>query len=135
MRHGLWRYEMGYSAKIIKKILIVEDDSVIAAMNKFIVEALGYTVIDVVSTGEEAVKAAAKLKPDLIFMDIELAGKLTGVGAAKIIKEKLDVPIIYISGCSDAKMIKEAEQTQPYGFLIKPVSAKDIQHVLTSAFL
>lgn len=102
-----------------KKILIVEDEFIIALSTQKRLELQGYQVVDIASTGEDAVKAALKHKPDVILMDIKLAGPMDGIEAAKLIRKQLIVPIIYMSAYSDKKILERAHATQPYGIFLK----------------
>jgi two-component system, response regulator PdtaR len=101
------------------KILIVEDEFIIALSTQKRLELQGYFVVDIASTGEEAVKAALKYKPDVILMDIKLAGQMDGIEAAKQIRKHMIVPIIYMSAYSDKKILERANSTQPFGVFLK----------------
>ena len=79
------------------KILIVEDDKLLSTTYTMFVEDLGYEICEVCSSGEEAIKLVEDKCPDLIIMDIYLSGKLDGVETAKLILEKVNVPIVYIT--------------------------------------
>jgi CheY-like chemotaxis protein len=117
-----------------KRILIVEDELIIALSNRSVVQKLGHEVAGVAVSGEEAVEKALALTPDLILMDITLAGSLSGVEAAIRIKEKLSVPVIFISSNTDNRTLRDARETAPYGFLMKPVSEQDMSVMISSVF-
>ena len=106
-----------------KNVLIVEDDSFQAHMLKILLTFLGYDVVAVSSTGEEAVNLTSKLKPQIIFMDIALGGEIDGIEAVKRIYAKFPaVEIIYLTGNSDSKHKNRAENIGFNDFLIKPIN-------------
>lgn len=80
----------------------------------------GYDVIDIISSGEEAITSAVELEPDLILMDIKLSGKMSGIDAAEEIKKYTDVPIIYITAYADEESIHKAKLTEPFAYIVKP---------------
>ncbi len=108
------------------KILIVEDESITAMDIKRTLEILGFEILPIASEGEEAIKTAEKLKPDLILMDINLKGKISGIEAAEKIINLLDIPIIYLTAFSDKKTFERVKLTKPYGFLTKPINQEGL---------
>lgn len=116
-----------------KSILIVEDEAVSALDLSKILENLGYQVAGIVSTGEKAITAADEKQPDLILMDIHLAGKISGIEAAATILQKYPIPIIYVTAYSEPELVREAKLTRPYGFIIKPFTERVIQTVIEIA--
>ena len=74
----------------------------------------------VASSGEEAINEAALTFPNIVLMDIVLKGEMNGVEAARQIREKFDIPIIYLTAYSDDEMLERAKETKPYGYLVKP---------------
>jgi cellulose synthase/poly-beta-1,6-N-acetylglucosamine synthase-like glycosyltransferase/CheY-like chemotaxis protein len=109
----------------IKKILLVEDESTVALDIKDILESSGYEVPFVASRGEEAVKEAVKLRPDLVLMDITLKGNMDGIEAAsKIII--LNIPVVYLTANSDNLTLKRATKVPAYGYIVKPYNQKEL---------
>ncbi|NWF90726.1 MAG: response regulator [Ignavibacteriaceae bacterium] len=108
------------------KILIVEDESIVGADLKDTLLKLDYTVIDVVRTGEDAITKAFNTKPDLILMDIMLDGNISGIDAAQKIKEKIDVPIIYLTAYADEGTIQNAKLTDPFAYILKPFEERTL---------
>ena len=102
------------------RILLVEDEKLIARNERDTLERMGYEVVDSIRKGNEAVEKALSLKPDLILMDISLKGEMDGIEAASKIMEHSTVPIIYLTGRSDKGTLERAKKTKPYGFLTKP---------------
>jgi len=104
-----------------KKILIVEDDKMLMTVYRMFISELGYEVLDTVREGEQAIEACKKEKPSLVIMDIHLLGEMDGIKAAKIIQEKQDVPVIFLTSDTEEATIKRAIKTNSYGYLLKPV--------------
>jgi CheY-like chemotaxis protein len=105
-----------------RKIMIVEDDAIIANDLQMIVEDAGYEVIAAVNSGEKAINMAQKVKPDLVLMDIMILGLLDGIEAAAAIFIKLDIPVIYVTAHSNPDILKRIKLTNPYGHIVKPYS-------------
>jgi PAS domain S-box-containing protein len=103
-------------------IMIVEDEAVISMHIQNSLIKLGYDVCGCVNSGEEAVRMASELKPDLILMDIILQGRMDGIEAAKIIKDTLGVPVVYMTGNADFQTITKARETDPHGYVLKPIN-------------
>lgn len=117
------------------KILIVEDENIVAMdIRKSLLEA-GYEVTSIVGSGEEAIVKVREQKPDLILMDIVLKGKMTGIDAARIIIRYFDVPIIYMTALSTDDSLLEATNLESYGFLRKPFSANELNIAIEMAFI
>ncbi|MCK9580807.1 MAG: PAS domain S-box protein [Methanoregula sp.] len=109
-----------------KAILIVEDEGITALDIKAILITHEYHVAGVVSSGELAIDAVNAQVPDLILMDIHLAGKISGIDAAEKILSTHNVPIIYLTAYSEPELVAQAKMTRPYGYLIKPVSERAV---------
>ena len=108
------------------RILVVEDEAIVAMGIKEKLEDLGHKVVDIVFTGEDAVEKALKVKPDLILMDIVLKGELDGIEAASKIRNRINIPIIYLTAYSDKEILKRARMTEPYGYIIKPFNNSEL---------
>lgn len=102
------------------KILIVEDEQIIAFNLAGRLKRLGYEVPEYVSNGEDAINRAVELKPDLILMDIMLDGEMDGIQAAEKIHEKTEIPHLFLTASSDDETVERAKHTEPLGYLIKP---------------
>lgn len=102
------------------KILIVEDESIVALALQEMIEQLGYNVVGNVLNGEEAIEKTMNLKPDLILMDIRLKGTIDGVETARKIRNKADIPIIYLTAYGDEETVHRAKKTDPSAYIIKP---------------
>ena len=93
----------------------------------------GYDVIDIVSSGEKALEKALGLKRNLILMDILLKGSMTGIDAAREIKNKMEIPIIYLTAYCSAETFEGDEITQPSAYLIKPFQENDLKFAIEMA--
>ena len=114
----------------MKKILMVEDDLFISMINKKCLEQLGHNVILVIRNGLDAIEAAKNLNPDVILMDVRIAGEIDGIEAMEEIRKFSDVDVIYISGDSDPETLLRAEKTRMLGFRIKPIFIDDLKDLL-----
>ena len=104
----------------MKRIMIVEDEPIIAASYKIALEKAGFYIPKVFDKGEKAVKEILNISPDLILMDIKLRGELSGIEAAKLIQKRKKVPIIFISGNKDIK--EEVRVIKFAKYMSKPVN-------------
>ena len=107
-------------------ILIVEDDAHSAFILKTILSQYGYEILPIAVDSTSALKQVDNKKPDLILMDITLPGQLDGIEVAKRIKQKWDIPIIYLTGHSSEGIIERVKETTPFGFIIKPYDPKSV---------
>jgi CheY-like chemotaxis protein len=108
------------------RILVVEDESLVALDIRNTLERLGYAVPATVFSGEDAVKKAEELQPDLVLMDIMLAGDMDGIEAADIIHTRCDIPVIYLTAYADDETLARAKITDPFGYLLKPFEAREL---------
>ena len=107
------------------KILIVEDEPEVGEVTKCILESLGYAVLSIVSTGEEAIKIVGRMSPDLVLMDIELGGDIDGINVAEQIHDRFNVPVVYLTAYADEDKLQRAKVTEPYGYILKPFKKKN----------
>lgn len=115
---------------MVKKVLIVEDDTILSMINKKYVELLGHKVIQSVRTGQGAIDAVKKHNPDLILMDIRIEGEMDGIEAMCEIRKFSNTPVVYLTGNSEPSSKIRAEGTGMLGFFIKPISLDDLKSVL-----
>ena len=109
------------------KILIVEDDAIIAFKLRLTLEELGYVVVNTADTGEKAIQFAIQGQPDLVLMDIRLKGPMDGIQATEQIRSQMEIPVIFMTAYSDEDKIKRAKNSLPYGYLLKPVQDKELE--------
>jgi len=103
----------------VAQIMVVEDERITAKDIESALESAGYGVTGLVHSGEEAVRKAGELRPDLVLMDIKLEGKMDGIEAATQIRERYDIPVIYLTAYSNAGIVQRAKMTEPAGYLLK----------------
>ncbi|MDJ1175022.1 hybrid sensor histidine kinase/response regulator [Roseofilum capinflatum] len=115
-------------------ILIVEDELLIAKGLARKLKKLGYQVMDIVASGEEAIHYSITHKPDLILMDIVLEGEMDGIEAAEKINEFQSIPIIYLTAYADDATLIRAEETNYYGYLLKPCKERELYATIKMAF-
>ncbi|MGH7930174.1 MAG: response regulator, partial [Candidatus Binatia bacterium] len=115
------------------RIMIVEDEGVVALHLAQRLEELGHTVPVVVGSGPEAVRQAAAVHPDLVLMDIHLKGRMDGIEAAEEIRAKDDIPIVYLTAYADEPTLQRAKITEPYGYVLKPFQTRDLQITIEMA--
>jgi diguanylate cyclase (GGDEF)-like protein/PAS domain S-box-containing protein len=102
------------------RILIVEDESIVALDLANSLETMGYSVVGRVARGLDAIQSAVDLRPDLVLMDIHLKGEMDGIEAAEVIRARCDIPIIFLTAHADAATLQRARVTEPFGYLLKP---------------
>jgi PAS domain S-box-containing protein len=115
------------------KILIVEDEVIVAQDIQDMVKARGYDALAIVSSGEAAIQKAAELKPDLVLMDIVLKGEMDGIEAAEQIRDRFRIPIVYLTAYAEAKTIERAKVTEPFGYLLKPFEERELHTAIEIA--
>jgi len=118
-----------------RKIMLVEDDNTTSAIIKKYVSKLGYSEIDAVSTGEEAIKRIAGNPPEIIIMDITLDGQMDGIDSAKYINSTYDIPVIYITSSSEVETFERIKETNPFGYILKPVDRHELKASIDMALL
>ncbi|MFW6137246.1 MAG: HD domain-containing phosphohydrolase, partial [Candidatus Aminicenantaceae bacterium] len=115
------------------KIMVVEDEGIVARDIRNMLIGLGYTVTDVLSTSEKAIQAASEKSPDLVLMDIMLEGERSGVDAADYIYSRLNIPIVYLTAFTDETSLQRAKKTEPFGYLLKPFEERELQTTIEIA--
>jgi CheY-like chemotaxis protein len=110
-----------------RTILVVEDEFITATDIRNSLQGMGYDVPVIADNGEEALRKADEMRPSLVLMDIGLRGKMTGIEAGKQIRERFDIPVIYLTAHSDESTFWNALSSEPYGYIIKPFEARELQ--------
>ena len=109
------------------RVMVVEDGRIVARDLAATLVELGYEVVAIASSGEEAVTTARALRPDLILMDIRLAGRMDGIEASSIIRGEQDTRVIYLTAHSDNETLRRAGITEPLAYLVKPFAAVELK--------
>lgn len=112
------------------KILIVEDEMIIAANISLQLSNLGYHISGIVPRGEEALLHLKDNKPDIVLLDIQLKGKLDGIETALLMQKEYDIPVIYLTANADDAHFDRAKTTNPYAFISKPFKKTDLQRAV-----
>lgn len=115
------------------KILIVEDESIVAKDIQFSLNKLGYAVCGIASSSDKAIDLAGKEQPDLVLMDIMLKGDINGIDTALKMKEMFTVPVIFLTAYADEATLEKAKIAEPYGYIIKPFKEVDLQTTIEVA--
>jgi len=110
-----------------EKILIVEDDDIIARVEDWRLKNLGYTVCGRATNGADAIELVANKKPDVVLMDINIKGEIDGIETARMIKKEFNIPVIYVTSHSDGATLVRAKETKPDGFILKPFEDNDLR--------
>ncbi len=115
------------------RILVVEDEAIIAADLRQQLIKLGYEPVGHAVSGEQAVQLARELKPDLVLMDIQLSGAMDGVAASRAIQETLSLPVIFLTAFGEEQTFERAKLTDPFGFILKPFTERELRTTLAMA--
>jgi PAS domain S-box-containing protein/putative nucleotidyltransferase with HDIG domain len=131
--HWVGERELDAKAAHPVKVLVVEDESVVSKDIQESLKGLGYTVCGTASAGEEAIKKAEALQPDLVLMDIVLKGNIDGVEAAETIRSRFHIPVIYLTAYSDEHTLNRAKVTEPSGYILKPFDERELHTTIEVA--
>jgi PAS domain S-box-containing protein len=115
------------------RLLVVEDENIIAMDLKSRLTRLGYVVPALVSSGEEAIQTVEQIRPDLVLMDIVLKGAMDGVQTAEYIRARFDVPVIYLTADLDEEVMQRITLSEPYGYILKPFEDRELQMAIQIA--
>jgi PAS domain S-box-containing protein len=115
------------------RILVVEDESIVALDIKQRLEGMGYAVVGIAATGEQAIRKAGEEKPDLILMDIKLRGKMDGIEAAEIIRSSHNLPILFLTAFADEATLQRARVTEVFGYILKPFEERELNITIEMA--
>jgi len=114
-------------------VLVVEDEPIVALELQSYLDGMGYACAGHVTSGEAAVEAAARLRPDLVLMDVTLDGPMDGIEAAEAIRAARDVPVVFLTAFGDPATVARAKAAAPFGYLLKPFEERDLRAALEVA--
>ncbi|MDP7741609.1 MAG: response regulator, partial [Lentisphaeria bacterium] len=114
-------------------IVIVEDEPIVAMDIKRCLKQLGYQVAAVAASSEDAVQQVVDNRPDLVLMDIRLKGDIDGIETAWRVRQRFNVPIVYLTAHSDPETLERAKFTEPYGYILKPYEDRDLHTTIEMA--
>ena len=134
LKNSKWTKDKNITQKIQKmdekmgkaKILVVEDQAIVALNIKNRLKNLGYSVPSAVVSGKEAIREAELINADLVLMDIMLKGDMDGIEAAQIIKSRFGIPVIYLTACTDFETLERAKLTDQEEYISKPFKEEDL---------
>lgn len=115
------------------RILVVEDEAIVALDIRRQLAELGYEPAGHTMQGEEAVEMAGRLHPNLVLMDVKLAGKMDGITAAREIRERFSIPVVFLTAYAGDETLLRAKRAEPYGYIIKPFEERDLRTVIEMA--
>jgi PAS domain S-box-containing protein len=115
------------------KILIVEDENNVAKDLQKRLMNLGYDIVGIVSTGEEAIKKAIASSPDLVLMDVRLKGEMDGIEAASALRFQHGIAVVFLSAYADNDTLKRASKTEPFGYILKPFEERELHTTIEMA--
>lgn len=110
-----------------ERILLVEDDDIIARVADWRLKNLGYEVCGRAVSSAEAMDLVVKTLPDLVLMDINIKGDIDGIETTKLIKNGFNLPVVYVTSHSDGSTLERAKETHPDGFIVKPFDDNDLR--------
>ena len=108
------------------RLLIVEDEGIVALNIQRRLEGLGYNVVANVASGEQVIAVVEETRPELVLMDIKLEGKVDGIEAAAQIRDQFQIPVVYLTAYTNEETLNRAKLTEPYGYILKPFEARDL---------
>jgi PAS domain S-box-containing protein len=115
------------------KILIVEDENIVAKDIKGSLKGFGYEVVDIIGSGEEALRRSEELRPDLVLMDIMLKGKMNGIEVAQHIRDHIHIPVVFLTAYADEDTLHSAKLSEPFGYIIKPFEDAELHSTIQMA--
>jgi CheY-like chemotaxis protein len=116
-----------------KRVLIVEDETIVSEDLRGMLTGLGYAVVGVAATGDDALRLARAERPDLVLMDIHIQGAKDGIETAEALFTELDIPVSYLTAYADGPTLERAKATLPFGYILKPFDEQDLRTTIELA--
>ena len=117
----------------MSKVLVVDDEAIITMQLEERLCAMGYTVVGMAASGEEAVLKARALQPDIALMDIVMPGRINGIEAAQVLTTELNIPVVFLTAYADDTIIEKAKCVRPYGYIVKPFNELELKAAIEVA--
>lgn len=118
----------------LKKVLIVEDEAIVARDIQMCLEDMGYEITGIAASGDRALAILENTPTDLVLMDINLKGSIDGVSTAELVRDKYDLPVVYLTAYADGPTFERAKLTDPFGYILKPFEERLLQISIEVAF-
>lgn len=115
------------------RIMIVEDERIVAKDLQFRLQGLGYQVVGMAAEGRDAIAKAKATQPNLVLMDIRIEGDMDGIQTAEIVRSELDIPVIFLTAYADQATLSRAKITEPFGYILKPFEERELQSTIEIA--
>lgn len=112
------------------RVLIVEDEAITARATQIMLESMGYQVVTIVDTGEDAVATADSTRPDLVLMDIRLKGEMNGIQAGVQISDRFSLPIVFVTAYAVSELCEQESIPERFHYLAKPIDMLDLSNLL-----
>jgi CheY-like chemotaxis protein len=125
--------EPNAAVKAGTRVMIVEDEAVVALHIRQELMSCGYSVVGIANSGDQALKMINDIFPDIVLMDIHIHGEIDGIETARRIPRYLHIPVVYLTAYSEDTTLKRASDTYPYGYLIKPFQARELHATIKMA--
>lgn len=109
------------------RILLVEDERITAMYEQDLLEDAGYTVAGTASSAEDAIRMAGERHPSLVLMDIKLEGRMDGIQAAAVVRERFDIPVVFVTAHTDKELMERAKISEPFGYVVKPFTLDQLR--------
>src|ERR1041384_3940772 len=125
--------EIMHPVRSQRRLLVVEDERIVALDLRGALEDLGYTVIGTAASSDEALRTADESRPDLVLMDIRIAGASDGIQAASLLRSRYQLPVVYLTANADQATLERALATEPAGYLVKPYNHQSLRTTIEVA--
>ena len=116
------------------RVLVVEDEGIIARDITSMLEDLGYEISGQAGTGADALRLASSVAADLVLMDIKIRGAMDGIEAAATIRQQFDIPVVFLTSHADSDTLRRANETEPFGYVVKPFNEADLKVAIEVGF-
>ena len=117
----------------LAKIMVVEDESIVAKDLELTLKRLGYIVPATASSSDDALSKAAQYRPDLVLMDVHIKGATDGIATAHRLRQEMNIPVIYLTAYADDDTVARAKETEPFGYLLEPFNERELKSMLEIA--
>ena len=117
----------------LAKILVVEDEGIVATDIETSLIELGYIVPAITDSGERAIRKTEELRPDLVLMDVMLIGNMDGIEAGEYIRTHFNIPVVYLTAYLDRTILQRAKLTEPFGYILKPFDSRELEPTIEIA--